>query len=192
MNSFYSREELQELGFKTVGEDVRLSRKASFYNPQSITVGNHVRIDDFCIVSGKVNIGSYVHVSAYSGMFGGLAGIVIEDFATISSRNMIYALTDDYSGEFMTNPMIPDEFRNVKESCVMIGKYAIIGCGCTVLPGVSIGEGAAVGAMSLILKDLEPWSMNKGIPCSKYRERSRKLISLEQEFKRERVGFNGK
>ena len=192
MNSFYSIDELSELGFKAMGENVRLSKKASFYGAQNISIGNHVRIDDFCIISGNVEIGSFVHISPYTGLFGGEAGIVMEDFVTISSRSVVYAATDDYSGEFMTNPTILDEYRYVKESRVNIGKHVIIGTGCTVLPGVNIGEGAAVGAMSLVLRDIEPWSMNKGIPCSKYKERSRKLLELEQEFIKRKSSIDGR
>ncbi len=47
MNSFYSQEELKKIGFLSVGKNVLISKKASIYNPGVISVGNHVRIDDF-------------------------------------------------------------------------------------------------------------------------------------------------
>ncbi|MEC2449247.1 acyltransferase, partial [Bacillus cereus] len=50
--SFYSQEELSEIGFLSVGENVLISKKTSIYNPGAISVGNNVRIDDFCILSG--------------------------------------------------------------------------------------------------------------------------------------------
>ena len=53
MNSFYSKEELKEIGFKKYGENVLISRKTSIYNPEKIIIGNNVRIDDFCILSRK-------------------------------------------------------------------------------------------------------------------------------------------
>ncbi len=64
MNSFYSRKELLSLGFKKIGKDVLISRKASFYNIEKIEIGNNVRVDDFSILSGKIKIGSYVNISA--------------------------------------------------------------------------------------------------------------------------------
>ncbi|EAO54015.1 O-acetyltransferase (cell wall biosynthesis) [Bacillus thuringiensis serovar israelensis ATCC 35646] len=64
MNSFYSQEELKKIGFLSVGKNVLISKKASIYNPGAISIGNHVRIDDFCILSGKITIGSYSHISA--------------------------------------------------------------------------------------------------------------------------------
>lgn len=186
MNSFYSKEELKCLGLKRVGEKVLISNKASIYSAEKIEIGNNVRIDDFCILSGKIILGCNIHISAYTGLFGGDKGIYIGNYVTISSRNVIYAINDDYSGEAMTNPMVDDKYRNVQEAEVTIGDHAIIGSGCIVFPGVIIGEGAAAGAMGLINKSLEPWSMNKGTPCKKYRDRSKKLLELQVKYENER------
>jgi len=46
--SFYSQSELKSLGLKAYGRNVLISKKASFYNPSQISLGHHVRIDDFC------------------------------------------------------------------------------------------------------------------------------------------------
>lgn len=70
MNSFYSKEELQNIGFKKIGENVLISKKASIYSPQNIIIGNHVRIDDFTILSGEIEMGDYVHISAYVALYG--------------------------------------------------------------------------------------------------------------------------
>lgn len=56
-NSFYTREELLSLGIKSVGENVYISRKSSFYGCSEISIGSNVRIDDFCILSGRVHLG---------------------------------------------------------------------------------------------------------------------------------------
>lgn len=180
--SFYTQEELLEIGFTSVGNDVLISRKTSIYGAEHISIGNHVRIDDFAILSGNITIGSYVHIAAATLLFGGNAGIVIQDFATLSSRTAIYAVSDDYSGEYMTNPMTPEKYKNIIEEKVIIGKHVIIATGCTILPGVSLGEGCAVGAMSLIKKDVEPWSMVAGTPARYIKQRSRKLLELEHQF----------
>ena len=76
MDSFYSEEELQKIRFKSIWKDVLLSKKASFYGAQNIYIGNHVRIDDFYVISGNVEIRSFIHISAYTGMFGGKTGII--------------------------------------------------------------------------------------------------------------------
>lgn len=182
MNSFYSEEELNELGLKGYGKNVLISRKASIYGAENIILGNNVRIDDFCILSGNIAIGDYVHIAAYSAMYAGNAGIVVNDFCNISSRVCIYAISDDYSGETMTNPMVDDRFKNVIEQQVIINKHAIVGSSSTILPGACISEGTAVGAMSLIKELTQPWSIYAGIPAKLIKERKRDILNLEKEF----------
>lgn len=182
MNSFYSDEELQKIGFKEIGQNVLISRKASIYSPEKMVIGSHVRIDDFCILSGHIELEDYIHIAAYVALFGANGGIFVKSFSTISSRGVVYAVSDDYSGIAMTNPMIPDTYKNVKEKKVVIQKHCIIGSGSTILPGVILHEGAAVGAMSLITDNLEPWSINVGIPANKIRDREKTLIQKEVLF----------
>lgn len=185
MNSFYSKEEVLSIGFKSVGEDVRISRKCSIYSPEKMIIGDHVRVDDFSILSGAIRLGSYIHLSAGCMLFGGNDGIVIEDFVGVSSRCALYAESDDYSGCCMTNPMVPEEFRHIIHGGIRLKKHSIIGSGCTVLPGVIIGEGCAVGAMSLINKSLDDWWIYIGVPCRRLRERSQDIIRIEQLFVRQ-------
>ena len=182
-NSFYSMEELKDMGFKSIGADLSISKKASFYGVENISIGSHVRIDDFCILSGEISIGDYIHIAAYSALYGSDAGIQINEFANISSRVCIYAVTDDYSGESMTSPMIPDEYKNLQKAPVYIGRHAIIGSGSVILPGSEIGEGCAVGSLSLIKKALDAWWIYAGIPAKKLKERSKGLLEKEKEWK---------
>ncbi|RHT81391.1 acyltransferase [Clostridiaceae bacterium AM27-36LB] len=182
-NSFYSMEELKDMGFKSIGADLSISKKASFYGVENISIGSHVRIDDFCILSGEISIGDYIHIAAYSALYGSDAGIQINEFANISSRVCIYAVTDDYSGESMTSPMIPDEYKNLQKAPVYIGRHAIIGSGSVILPGSEIGEGCAVGSLSLIKNALDAWWIYAGIPAKKLKERSKGLLEKEKEWK---------
>ena len=62
MSSFYTREELLKLGFKKIGNNVSLSRYAQIYGIKDIEIGNNVRIDDFCILSGKMFISLLMYV----------------------------------------------------------------------------------------------------------------------------------
>lgn len=185
MNSFYSIEELNDLRFKEIGCNVLISKKASIYGAENISIGSNVRIDDFCILSGKIAIGNNVHISAGTMMFAGNEGIILEDFIAISSRCAIYAVSDDYSGNALTNPMVPEKYRNVIGGTVVFKKHTIIGSGCTILPNITIGEGVSVGSMSLVNKSLDAWEIYAGIPCKKIKERSRKLLDLEKEYLRE-------
>ncbi|MBU3112291.1 acyltransferase [Clostridium lacusfryxellense] len=182
MSSFYANEELKEIGFKTYGKNVLISRKSSIYSPEEISLGNNVRIDDFCILSGKINIGDYIHIAAYSALYGGVKGIVLEDFSNISSKVCIYAISDDYSGETMTNPMVSNDFKKIIGGKVVIKRHVIIGSGCVVLPNIILEEGSAFGALSLINKNSQKWSINAGIPSKKIKDRSENLLNLEQKF----------
>lgn len=182
MNSFYSEDELKTLGFKEIGNNVLISRKCSIYGEGNICIGNNTRIDDYAILSGKIDIGDYVHISAGAYLFGGLAGIEIKDFCAISARCCIYAVTDDYLGGGMVNPMIPIEYRKVIQEAVIIEKHVIIGAGSIVLPNVHITEGGAFGAMSLINKSTKEWTVYIGTPIKEWKER-KNLSKMENQFR---------
>jgi galactoside O-acetyltransferase len=182
-NSFYSQEELSKIPFLRTGKNVLISRKCSIYSADKISVENNVRIDDYCILSGQIEIGSFVHISAYTALYGKY-GITINDYVTISGRVLIYSQSDDYSGYNMTNPLIHEEFTNISGGRVVCNKFSIIGSGSIILPGVNIGEGAAIGAMSLVKKSIPPWTIYKGIPARYYKDRQRRIILLEKEFRK--------
>lgn len=182
-NSFYTEEELKSIGFNSFGKNVLLSKKASIYGASNITIGSNVRIDDFCILSGRLNIGNYIHISAYTALYGGECGIVLDDFVTISARVLIYAKSDDYSGEFMSNPLLPEKYSNIKSKKIIMKKHTLIGAGSIVLPGVILQEGSSFGAMSLITKNSKPWSINVGIPFKQIKNRKKNILQLEKQFK---------
>lgn len=182
MSSFYNDEELKEIGFKKVGINVLLSRNASIYGAGRIEIGNHVRIDDFCILSGNIKLGSYIHIAAYSALFGGVSGIEMDDFTGLSSRCAIYGDSDDYSGAALTNPTIPDSYRHVTGGTVVLKRHVILGTGVSILPNITIGEGTAVGSMSLVNKSLEPWGIYAGVPCKKIGDRKKELLEKEKDF----------
>jgi galactoside O-acetyltransferase len=192
--SFYTPAELDGMGFKRIGDDVSLSRKASVYGAGAIEIGDHVRIDDFCVLSGGsgIALGSYIHVACYCALFGG-AGITMEDFSGLSARVTVYSESDDYSGRSLTNPMVPRRFRPKYHSApVTLKRHVIVGVGSTLLPGVTLEEGVAVGAHSLVTKSCEAWSLYFGCPASKIKNRSRALLDLERQFLAEEAGAGGK
>lgn len=82
----------------------------------------------------------------------------------------------------MTNPMIPEEYKNIQSEPVYICKHVIIGSTSIILPGVILAEGSAYGSLSLINSSSEPWSINVGIPARKIKNRKRDLERLEKAF----------
>ena len=175
MDSFLSEQEIQNIGFKRIGSNALLSRYAQFYSPNLMEIGDNVRIDDFCILSGTIKLGNYIHISAYSALYGKF-GIEMQNFTGLSPRCTVFSASDDFSGEYMVGPMLPEKFTNVKGGKVIIKQYAQIGAGCTILPDIIIEEGAAVGTMSLINNNLEPWTIYSGIPAKYKKPRSKNLL----------------
>lgn len=177
---YLCEKELLNIGFKSLGNNVLLSNKASIYNPSRISIGNNVRIDDFCVLSageGGIELENYIHIGVYSSLIG-KGKIKLSNFSNISSRVSIYSSNDDYSGNSLTSPMVSADLKNVQHSDVIIGEHVIIGSGSIVLPGVFISEGAAVGALSLVNKSIDEYLIVGGNPMKVLKERNRNLIDL--------------
>lgn len=183
--AFISTDALINMGFKSVGENVLISDKASIYNCENISIGNNVRIDDFCLISageGGIEIGNYVHIAAFCSLIGA-AKIELKDFSGLSSRVTVYSSSDDYSGSWLTNPTVPSEYTNVTHEDVVIGRHVIIGSGSVLLPGVELHEGVAVGALSLVSKDCEEFGVYFGIPARRLKERKKGMSELEKRLR---------
>jgi acetyltransferase-like isoleucine patch superfamily enzyme len=179
-----SADAIAAMGFKAVGRDVRLSDRASFYNCAAISLGDRVRIDDFCVLSageGGIDIGSHIHIAVYTSLIGG-GRITLRDFCNLSSRVSIYSSNDDYSGAHMTNPMVPEQYTGVTHAPVTLGKHVIVGCASVILPGSVLGEGAAIGSLSLVQGELAPFGVYAGTPARFIKERQRDLLALEAAF----------
>jgi len=173
------------MGFYAVGENALLSERASYYGCKHISIGDNVRIDDFCILSaglGGIDIGNHVHVAAYSSLIG-RGRITLGDYSNLSSRVAIYSSNDDYSGEWLTNPTIPEKYTNVMHADIFLGKHVIVGAGSIILPGVHLDEGAAIGAMSLVNCNCESFWVYAGVPIKKIKTRSNNLLCIEKALK---------
>lgn len=182
MNNFYTREELLEMNFRHIGDNVLISKNANFYSRQKIKIGSNVRIDDFCILSGEISIGNYIHIGAGTTLIAGDAGIELHDYCGLSHRVNIFAVSDDFSGQCMVGPMVPDCFRKVRKGTVVLKKHSVIGCASVILPNVTIEEGVAIGAMSLVLKSTVPWKTYFGIPARIIGDRSKALLEFEKQL----------
>jgi dTDP-4-amino-4,6-dideoxy-D-glucose acyltransferase len=181
--SWLTHDELIEMGFSSLGKNVLLSSKASYYNTKNIHVGDNVRIDDFCIVSagdGGIRLGRNVHISALSSVVG-QAPIEFKDFSGISNKVAVFSSTDDFV-KGMTNPTVPDRFRRLRHIPVILEKHAVVGSNSVLLPGSHLGEGTSVGALSVVRGKLDAWSVYMGNPAKRIMSRSREIMVLEQEL----------
>lgn len=182
---FVDPEELLGVGFANLGKNVQIQENVNIYGITNVSVVDNSRIDGFTniIATGNVSIGSYVHIGSFCHLVGN-AGLEIEDFAGLSQGVKIYTVSDDYSGEALTNPTVPADFLKVKRGRVTLGRHVIVGAGTIIMPGVTIGEGSAVGALSFVNRDVPPWEVHVGVPARRVRNRKTNLLTLEKELVR--------
>lgn len=152
-------------------------------------VGDHSQIDDFVFINcGQgFHLGKFVHISSFTSVIGG-GQFVMDDFSGLSAGCRIVTGTDDFLGGYLTNPTVPREYRNVRTGIIVIRKHAIIGTNCVIMPDVEVGEGASVGAGSVINKDLEPWGIYVGYNPKKVGERDKEaVLARERELRQQGV-----
>lgn len=170
--------------FRRVGKNVKIGAKVYFRYPELVEIGDNVIIDEFCYFTCAVSLGSFVHIGPHCSAIGGRNGkLTMSDYSGLSAGCRIICGSDDYfSG--LTNPSVPVQFRGpVKVGEVFLGRHAVLGTGSVVHPSVRLGEGSATGSMTLVTRDLAPWTVFVGIPAreSALRDRDR-ILGLEREF----------
>jgi len=170
------------MGFKSLGKNVKISDKASIYNADQIEIGNKSRVDDFCVLSGNISIGRYVHIAPFCLVAGGVEGVFFEEFSGLAYGVKIFSQSDDYSGRSLTNPTVPAAYKHEKKSRVTLRRHVIVGADSVVFPGVDLAVGCSVGAMSLVNKSTEPWGVYAGNPARRIKARKKDLLVLEQQF----------
>lgn len=187
-SGFYTEKDLVDVGFKSIGRNILIDKNCTIIGLNNISIGSNVRIDAYTTITasegGGLTIGSNIHIAGYC-LLAASGGIIMEDFSAISHGTKIYSASDDYSGGYLTNAVIPDKYKNVKRGLVTLKKHSLIGSSSVLLPGVVVGEGTTVGAMSLVSKSLDDWSVYAGIPAKKIKDRPRDLLKLEHEYVRE-------
>ena len=186
---YHTTEQLRKMGFKFVGENVQIAKNCTIIGLENISLGDNIRIDGgvtLACASGFLKIGSYIHIG------GGChitcaGGVELSDFSGLSQGVRIYSGSDDYSGNSLTNPTVPKKYLNVTVKPVFIGRHVIIGSGSVVLPGVKIGNGTSIGALSLVTKSLDEWGVYMGSPAKRIKARKKDLLEQEKLLLDERV-----
>jgi len=192
---YADREELSRLGFASVGVNVHIARNCTIIGFERIWIGDNVRIDGpttIVVAEGShLEIGSFVHVSGGCHLCAS-APLKLGDFSGLSQGVRIFTATDDYSGQTLTNPMVPAKFKRVLTDSVTIGRHVIVGAGTVILPGASIGEGSSIGALSLVSGPMPTWSVCAGTPCTAIKARRTDLLQLEKQMLSERSAETGR
>lgn len=132
----------------TTGVNVRLDATAPRGSPPVLRIGRHVQINDS------------VHIGA-------IEQVVIGDYTLIASRVFI---SDHNHGTYQVQdaasaPEVPPADRPLSSRPVHIGRNVWLGEQVCILPGVTIGDGAIVGANSVVTRDIPPNSIAAGNPA---------------------------
>jgi galactoside O-acetyltransferase len=167
---------------------------AKVVSPEVISLGDSVIIDDFVFLMGgiRTTIGSFVHIASFSSITGG-GELRMADFSGLSSGVRIYTGNEDYSGACLTNPAVPAPYRVPIRSSVHLEPHVIVGANAVILPGVTIGTGAVIGANSLVTKDCAPWTIYVGTPARALKDRPReRILELEKRLREELYDASGR
>jgi dTDP-4-amino-4,6-dideoxy-D-glucose acyltransferase len=179
---FLTPDQLYGMGFKHIGKNVAISDKAVFYGIENISIGDNSRIDDFAILSAGpagIEIGRYVHIGCYSCILG-KGPVKMGDYSGLSVRVSVFSSSDPYDGSFMTNPCVPDNVRSTVHAPVTLGKHTVIGAGTVILPGTSLPDGCAVGALACVKGLFLKNTILVGTPAKEVNTRRLGIYELEK------------
>jgi acetyltransferase-like isoleucine patch superfamily enzyme len=136
------------LKFLQVGKNFIFLPLGSRFSSGKITIGDNVFIGEFAWFAGKISIGNNV-------MFG--------QHASILAGNHIFAIQGK-SPRFI-QPSSPEQ----NDAPVIIEDEVWVGANVTILGNLTVGMGSVVGAGSVVLKDICPYTISAGNPCKPLR-----------------------
>lgn len=172
VHHYFSIRELREMGFRSLGKHVLICRNCQIYSPETISIGDHVLIDDYVVMNGDITIGSYDHIGSHSALYTGeKAKIVFAESSGCASHVSIYAVSNDYIGTEVGSQFLPKQESNFIEGDIIIERNVIIGSHSVVLPGVKLGEGSTIAALSVVNKSTKPWWLYAGRPLKRIYKR---------------------
>lgn len=167
------------------GKDTFISANVEIRRPHLVTVGNHTAIDSGFYCTVAADIGDYIHIAPYITVIGGAKGEWrMDHFSTLAAGSRIICASDDHLGEGLVGPTIPEEFKDhITYGPVVFEKFANVGTGVVVMPGVTLAEGTVVGANSLVTKSTEPWTIYIGSPARPIKMRAKvKMIEYARQL----------
>lgn len=148
--------------FVSIAPDVKLGENVKifkFVNLYGCTIGDGSKIGAFVEIQKGVSIGCRVKVSSHSFI---CEGVTVEDEVFIGHGVMF--INDRY-------PQATTEAGGLQSEAdwqvvpTIIRKRASIGSNATVLCGVTVGEGAIIGAGSVVTKDVPAFTIAAGNPA---------------------------
>lgn len=184
-----SDEQVKQMGFRSIGENILIDESATFYRCSSIRLGSSIRIDaqaELVAGPGDLVIGDHVHVSRGC-VIHGQAGVIFEDFVGLSPSVHVLTECDDYSAGWLTNPTVDREFRRVTSLPIRLNRHVAVGTSSVILPGSIIGEGASIGALSVVLGRVLPGAIMSGNPSVRVGTRNLQKLRNNEERLRQKT-----
>lgn len=146
----------------SIAPDVKLGRNvklSKFINMYGCTIGDDVKIGAFVEIQKNASIGNNCKISSHSFI---CEGVTIEDAVFIG--HSVTFINDMYPRATAAGGALQTE-ADWKVDKTVVKKGASIGSGCTILANVTIGEGAIIGAGSVVTKDVPPNAIVAGNPA---------------------------
>ncbi len=165
--------------FNKMGRCVILDEGVRIGGPENISISDFVWIDKNVRLFagwGSITIGRRVHI-AENVMISGCGHVTIEDYVAIARGASIYSHSETIvGGKRLSGPMIPEYQKGMKTAPIKISKDALIGVNAVILPGVTIGVGAIVGANSMVNRDVRDWDIVFGTPAKPVAKRPKVTV----------------
>ena len=162
---------------------VQIFEPTTLIDKEKFTFGKNVIISEYCHLYGGlgIRIGDFVHISA-NVCVGGGGSLTVGNFVNISAGAHLITGTDSALGDALVGAAVPPDLRNVNRGYIILEDYCWVATGAIIMPNVTIGEGAVVGAGSVITKDVLPWTIVIGNPAKQIATRNKeKIIQLAKE-----------
>jgi len=140
--------------------------------PEMVQIAESARVDSFVKVEGGlgVTIGDCTHVASFCHINGGGGRVTIGRHVGLSSGAKVLGGRAEIVG-LSTSAASPPEMQIVTRLHTRIGDYCLIGTNAVVMPGVVMGEGAALGAGGVATKNIPAWEIWAGVPARKIGQR---------------------
>ncbi len=195
----------------SLGRDVIIDVGVQFVNPEHIHIGDNCWIDKyalllagpphagrrkiarlpnpaFCYAEGELFIGRNCHIASHT-VVNAHGGVSIGENTTVAAGAKVVSLSHHHCNiedegdvfPYRFGSRAPEEEQALISSPIVIGDNAALATNSVMVPGSSIGEGAWVGALSLVRGVIPAGYLAWGVPASPIRRRAEQSLGASDE-----------
>lgn len=190
---FFLRKILYPTLFKRVGNSFIIGRSVVLRHPKKIEIGDNVTIDDYCLIdargagdegivledeviinrnccinakTGSIKLGKRTSLGSYSSITA-LERVEFGEAVLVGGGS--YFSSGSYSFDDPKEAIMDQDLYS--KGPIRIGAKSYFGARSSIVGGIDIGEGAVIGACSLVIKNVSPGSVVAGVPARVLRTR---------------------